>query len=135
VYGFETENETSALIMEYVPGTTLASRLKDGGALPVDDVVEFGIQIAAGLECAHDAGIVHRDLKPRNIIITPERRVKVLDFGLAKVLESDTASAGDDVGAHTVTLDRTRIGAVIGTPAYLSPEQSRGDVADEQSDI
>src|SRR5205085_9835276 len=111
------------LVMELVEGETLAARLRNG-PVPVDQAVRLAISIADALAAAHAAGIVHRDLKPGNIMITPEERVKLLDFGLAK-LESNLDS----------DVTRTAAGAIMGTFAYMSPEQVQGQPADARSDI
>lgn len=129
IYGVEetapgTPDPVRGLVLELVEGDTLAERLARG-PLPVADVVAIARQIADALEAAHERGIVHRDLKPANIKITPTGVVKVLDFGIAKVAARD-----DD---ETKVL--TREGAVIGTAAYMSPEQTRGQNVDKRSDI
>ena len=116
--------------MELVPGETLAERLRRG-ALRVREALDICRQIAAGLEAAHDAGIVHRDLKPANITITPDKRVKLLDFGLAKSFEASENGAEPTAAAS----DATREGMMLGTPAYMSPEQARGQVVDRRTDI
>jgi eukaryotic-like serine/threonine-protein kinase len=115
------------LAMEFVPGTDLLS-LVSARPLPVARVVELAVQIAAGLEAAHAAGVVHRDLKPANVRVTPEGRVKVLDFGLARILAPPPAGATD--GAW-----RTSEGRIMGTGPYMAPEQSHGGVVDERSDL
>jgi eukaryotic-like serine/threonine-protein kinase len=130
LYGLEQHDNQRFLVMELVPGQTLAARLRRG-ALPMPEALEICRQIADGLEAAHDAGIIHRDLKPANITITPDGRVKLLDFGLAKAL--DTHERGVD---PTVAVsEATREGAVLGTPAYMSPEQARGKPVDRRTDI
>jgi serine/threonine protein kinase len=117
------------LIMELVPGDTLARHLEPG-ALPVGDTLTIAQQVADALDAAHDRGIVHRDLKPANIKLTPEGRVKVLDFGLAKSMESQA-------GRSQPTVDdlATQEGVLLGTPAYMSPEQARGKPVDKRTDI
>jgi serine/threonine-protein kinase len=122
---FEKEQDSDYLVLEYVPGETLAQRIA-GKALTVREALLIGQQIAEAVSAAHNKGIIHRDLKPGNIKITPEGRVKVLDFGLAKPAGSDAAR--DD---NTVT----QPGSIIGTPAYMSPEQIRGDSVDRHTDI
>jgi len=120
------------LVMELAEGETLADRIKKG-AIPVDDALPIALQIAEGLEAAHEQGIIHRDLKPANVMLSPEGKVKILDFGIAKPLE---APAGEGEGdTRTVTTPPTRPGVVMGTPAYMSPEQLRGERADRRSDI
>jgi serine/threonine-protein kinase len=116
--------------MELVEGQTLSARLA-AGALPVEEVLRFGLQLTDALAHAHKRGVIHRDLKSANIVITPEGRAKVLDFGLAKRLKGET---GED--ATTLTQDTvTSTGVVAGTPAYMSPEQFRGQPVDARSDI
>ncbi|MSV27693.1 MAG: serine/threonine protein kinase [Bryobacterales bacterium] len=121
IYGVEER----AIVMELVEGRTPA------GPMPVEDVLPIARQIAEALEYAHEKGIIHRDLKPGNIMVTPQGRVKVLDFGLAKALSSE-ASAGHN--AATLTMG-TMAGAILGTPAYMSPEQARGREVDRRADI
>ena len=118
------------LVMELIGGETLADRLRRA-PMPVDEALAIGKQVAAALRAAHDRGIVHRDLKPANVKITPDGRVKVLDFGLAKLEQSNAAIALDD----SPTEPATRAGAVVGTAAYMSPEQARGQDVDKRTDI
>ncbi len=113
------------LVLEYVPGDTLAQRIARK-PLKYQEALSIGQQIAEAISAAHDKGVIHRDLKPGNIKITPEGRVKVLDFGLAK-------PSGDEAAHHDSTI--TRPGAIIGTPAYMSPEQARGKETDHRTDI
>lgn len=129
IHGVEEQDGTRVLVLELVDGETLAERLR-GGPGPVDEALALALQLAQAVEAAHDKGVIHRDLKPANIKITPDQRVKVLDFGIAKAI---AAAAGDDDG--TITLDPTRTGVVIGTPAYMSPEQARGEPVGVQADI
>lgn len=117
------------LVMELVEGRTLAERIRLG-AIPIEEVLSIGRQIAEALEAAHERGIVHRDLKPANIKVTPDGRVKVLDFGLAKALGKD----GLPDGSSTITED-TEAGAILGTAPYMSPEQAQGLVVDKRTDI
>ena len=134
VHGLEECGGVHYLILELVPGLTLAKRIA-GGSLPIGEALGVSRQIAAALEAAHEKAIVHRDLKPANVKITPEGKVKVLDFGLAKALE---APASDDPcfsQSPTVTAERTEIGTVLGTAAYMSPEQARGRPVDKRTDI
>jgi len=125
VYDFNTEDEIDFLVMEYIPGETLGQRLAKG-TLPEKEWISISLQIAAALEEAHEQGIVHQDLKPGNIMVTPKGQVKVLDFGLARLLDADT---GAEV---TATLTQTD-GA--GTLPYMAPEQLRGDPVDARTDI
>jgi len=122
VYGLEG----NALVMEYVPGTTLA------GPLSLDEAMGIARQIADALEAAHEKGIVHRDLKPANIKITPDGKVKVLDFGLAKAMDEAPADLSH---SPTMSLAATRAGAILGTAAYMAPEQARGKAVDKRADI
>ena len=122
-----------ALVMELVPGQTLAARIK-AGAIPLDDALRLSAQMVDALSAAHDKGITHRDFKPANVMITPEGVVKVLDFGLAAVSQpSADSSAGTNVA--TLTMSPTSAGMIMGTAPYMSPEQARGNQADRRSDI
>src|SRR6202007_2029568 len=111
-----------------VAGEDLAERLKRG-ALPIEDVIDVARQLAEALEGAHDAGVVHRDLKHANIQVTPDGKVKVLDFGLAKAFDRDPASSSSGAAVSmspTMTVAATLAGVIVGTAAYMSPEQARG---------
>jgi serine/threonine protein kinase len=141
VYGFESatlEDDSTAhfLAMELVEGEDLSERLKRG-AIPVDETLEIAKQIAEALEEAHEHGIVHRDLKPANVKVTPDGKVKVLDFGLAKAFTDDptTSSSGDVSHSPTLSAQGTRAGMILGTAAYMSPEQARGKAVDKRADI
>jgi Tol biopolymer transport system component len=141
VYGFESAtlpdgSTTHFLAMELVPGEDLAERLKRG-AIPVDDALEIAKQIAHALEEAHEKGIVHRDLKPANVKVTEDGKVKVLDFGLAKVWAADARSgSGPDLSqSPTLAHTGTQVGVMLGTAAYMSPEQARGKPVDKRADI
>ena len=133
IYGFEESNGARALVIELVEGPTLAERIAQG-AIPIDELLCLTKQIAEGLEYAHERGIVHRDLKPANIKITPDGTVKILDFGLAKALEGDPASI-DISSSPTLSRMTTHAGVILGTAAYMSPEQARGKNADRRTDI
>ncbi|MGH9734793.1 MAG: protein kinase domain-containing protein [Candidatus Acidiferrales bacterium] len=133
IYGFEDSGNMYALVMELVEGLTLAERIK-GCAVPLDEALPLAKQICEALEYAHERGIIHRDLKPSNIKITAEGHAKVLDFGLAKALEGD-AAATDISNSPTLSAVATRAGFLLGTAAYMSPEQARGKNADRRSDI
>jgi serine/threonine-protein kinase len=133
IHGFEQGEGVRALVMELVEGEELADRIQRG-ALPVDEAVRLAAQIALALEDAHERGIVHRDLKPANVKITPEGRVKVLDFGLAKALEDD-ASAVDLSHSPTISLAATQAGMILGTAGYMSPEQAAAQPTDRRADI
>lgn len=130
VYELGNHEGTPYLVSELLEGETLRERLKRG-ALPVRKVVQHGIQIARGLAAAHDKGIVHRDLKPENLFLTKDGQVKILDFGLAHMVE-EAESTGT---AKPINQDRTDPELVVGTPSYMSPEQVKGRGADQRSDI
>ena len=143
IYGFEESDSgegsglgvVRALVLELVDGPTLADRIAEG-PLPVDEVVSIARQICEALELAHEQGIVHRDLKPANIKVRPDGAVKVLDFGLAKALEPTTISGSDVTASPTITSPAlTRMGVILGTAAYMSPEAARGRAADKRSDV
>jgi serine/threonine protein kinase len=122
------------LVMELVEGPTLSERIRQG-AVPLDEALKIARQIAAALEDAHEKGIVHRDLKPGNIILRPDGTVKVLDFGLAKVIDK-TPSGEHFEHSQSPTLDPvSRVGMVVGTAAYMPPEQARGKLVDKRADI
>ncbi len=134
IYGLEHSDGAQFLVMELVSGETLQERLKRDGAVPIEEALAIAKQIAEALEAAHEKGIIHRDLKPANVKVTPEGKVKVLDFGLAKAFEGD--SNNEDMG-NSPTLSRaaTMHGVILGTAAYMSPEQARGKVVDKRTDI
>jgi len=123
------------LAMELVKGQNLRARLRDG-PLSIPEAVEYAAQVTEGLARAHDSGIVHRDLKPENIVIGEDGRPKILDFGLAKVIEEQTRTLPSDLAeAETASLQLTRHGMAMGTPVYMSPEQARGEQVDFRTDI
>ena len=124
LYGMEQANGRHFLVMELVEGETLADRLRRG-PMPVEESLTIARQIAEALEAAHEKGVVHRDLKPANVKITPDEKVKVLDFGLAKVMEIETAS-GAVANSPTLSMMATQAGMILGTAAYMSPEQAKG---------
>jgi serine/threonine-protein kinase len=135
IHGLEEGDGTLALAMECVDGEDLAQRLVRG-AIPVDEAIAIAKQIAEALEEAHEHGIVHRDLKPANVKLTADGKVKVLDFGLAKALEGDAATGSPDLShSPTMTNQGTVAGIILGTAAYMSPEQARGKRVDKRSDI
>jgi eukaryotic-like serine/threonine-protein kinase len=121
------------LVLEFVPGDTLADRIARG-PLPLAEALPLARQIVEALEVAHQSGVIHRDLKPANIKLTAEGDVKVLDFGLAKVAESALA-ASNPAASPTLTLEATRAGMILGTAAYMPPEQARGAVVDKRADV
>jgi Tol biopolymer transport system component len=133
IYGFLEQESVRALVLELVAGPTVAERLR-GGALPLGTALTIARQIAAALEAAHERGIVHRDLKPANIKLTADGAVKVLDFGIAKMIAPDPAD-GEDAETAAPIAGATRAGAMIGTPGYMSPEQLRGQSVDRRTDI
>jgi hypothetical protein len=133
VYGLEEAGGKRFLVLELVEGETLAQRIAKG-PLPVDETLEVCRQIAEGLEAAHEKGVIHRDLKPANVKITPEGKVKVLDFGLAKAFQGEMATA-DASHSPTLTDQMTRPGVILGTAAYMSPEQAKGKTVNKRADI
>ncbi len=136
IYGLERFDGQTALIMELVEGPTLAERIVDG-PIPVDEALSIARQVAEALGAAHEQGIIHRDLKPANLKVRPDGTVKVLDFGLAKVVTVEPGAIGSAV-SHSPTLTtptQTRAGVVLGTAAYMSPEQARGKPVDRRTDI
>src|SRR5215469_16624759 len=130
IYGVEEQ----ALVMELVEGPTLAERI-ERGRIPLDEALVLARQIAEALEYAHERGVIHRDLKPANIKITPDGRVKVLDFGLAKAVSNEPTAAVDPISSPTLTMRSTQPGVILGTAAYMSPEQARGQNVDRRADI
>jgi hypothetical protein len=131
IYGLEHADGVQALVLELVDGETLADRIARG-PIPLNEAMTMARQIADALEAAHEKGIVHRDLKPANIKITPDGVVKVLDFGLAKAAY---AEAADLTQSPSLTVGGTREGIILGTAAYMSPEQARGRSADKRADV
>jgi TolB-like protein/Flp pilus assembly protein TadD len=131
LYDISMDSGTDFLVMEYVQGQTLENLIPSDG-LPFDMVTEYGVQIASALAAAHSAGIVHRDIKPANIMVTHDNQIKVLDFGIAKL----TTLIGNSPDVETSTaIQGTIPGMVVGTVAYMSPEQTRGEPVDARSDI
>ncbi len=133
IYGFEESNGVQALVLELVEGPTLADRIA-GGPVPLDEALPIARQIAEALEAAHEHGIIHRDLKPSNVKLRPDGTIKVLDFGLAKVLSHQLEPG--DVDAPTITAPfETEAGRLLGTAAYMSPEQASGQAIDTRTDM
>ena len=149
IYGLEQHDGVHSLVMELVDGMTLHDRIttavapsgdsagRPRAAIPLAEALGCAAQIVEALDAAHDRGIVHRDLKPANIKITEDRRVKVLDFGLAKAMDPDTSGSSPANLSHspTLTIGATSTGVILGTAAYMSPEQARGKTVDKRSDV
>ncbi len=133
IYGLEEAEGVRFLALELVPGETLAERVAKG-PVPVEEALEICRQIAEGVEAAHEKGIIHRDLKPANVKVTPEGKVKILDFGLAKAFE-DEAPVTDISQSPTLTEGMTQAGVILGTAAYMSPEQAKGKAVGKRADI
>jgi serine/threonine protein kinase len=131
IYGLEDWNNLRVLVLELVEGPTLADRIT-GSAIPLEEVLAIVRQIAEAVAYAHEKGVIHRDLKPANIKITPEGNVKVLDFGLAKVLQGPNNL--DPLHSPTIS-NPTLEGMILGTAAYMSPEQAKGKPVDKRADI
>jgi len=136
IFSLEDDDGCHFLVMELVEGEDLSTRIRRG-PIPPNEALEIARQIAAALEAAHEMGIVHRDLKPANVKLTPDGQVKVLDFGLAKAREDNAGQAsGTDLSeSPTIAPDMTREGMILGTAAYMSPEQARGRAVDVRADI
>jgi len=129
IYGVAESENSRALAMELVEGTDLPC------PLPFEIARDYARQIAEALEYAHERGVIHRDLKPANIKVTPEGTVKLLDFGLAKAIEGPRAEPGDSTTSPTITLGQTQMGVVMGSAAYMAPEQAAGANVDRRADI
>ena len=134
IYGLEESGGMTALVMELVEGDDLSQRIARG-ALPLDEALPIAKQIAEALEAAHDQGIIHRDLKPANIKVRGDGAVKVLDFGLAKAMDQAGASAVNAANSPTLTGHATALGMILGTAAYMAPEQAKGRAVDKRADI
>src|ERR1700674_4316456 len=134
IFGLEHSDGTHYLVMELVNGETLQERVKREGAVPLEEALTIAKQIAEALEAAHEKSIIHRDLKPANVKVTSEGKVKVLDFGLAKAFAGDTST--EDIGnSPTLSGAATMQGVILGTAAYMSPEQAKGKAVDKRTDI
>ena len=133
LHGLENSGNTQFLVMEVVEGETLAERIARG-PIPVDEALALFKDIAEGLEAAHVKAVVHRDLKPANIKIGPDEKPKILDFGLAKAFVGEAGAGADSSQSPTLTKG-TALGAIVGTAAYMSPEQARGKAVDQRTDI
>src|ERR1039457_2059905 len=134
IYGLEHSDGTHYLVMELVSGENLAERVRRDGAVPVEEALTIAKQIAEALEAAHEKSIIHRDLKPANVKLTPEGKVKVLDFGLAKAFAGDVSTV-DMSNSPTLSMAATMQGVILGTAAYMSPEQAKGKTVDKRTDI
>ena len=134
IYGLEKTPDFTALVMELVEGDDLSSRIARG-AIPIDEALPIARQIADALDAAHEQGIIHRDLKPANIKIRADGTVKVLDFGLAKAMDPAGTSRVDAINSPTVTAHATQMGMILGTAAYMAPEQAKGRSVDRRADI
>ncbi len=133
IYGLEAFDQTNFLVLELVEGETLADQIKKG-PIPIEESLKLALQIAEALEAAHEKGVIHRDLKPANIKVTPDGKVKVLDFGLAKAFAGEQAELNLS-NSPTLSNAATQQGVILGTAAYMSPEQARGESVDKKADI
>ncbi|HEY6930302.1 MAG TPA: serine/threonine-protein kinase, partial [Thermoanaerobaculia bacterium] len=131
VYDLGSHDGAPYIVTELLEGETLRARLS-GGAIPVRKAIDYAVQLAKGLAAAHEKGIVHRDLKPENIFLTNDGRVKILDFGLAKLTQPEGQSGPQ---TNLPTASATEPGVVMGTLGYMSPEQVKGHPADQRSDL
>jgi serine/threonine-protein kinase len=133
IYGLEEASDTRFIVLELVEGDTLAGALQRG-PIPAENALKLGLQIATGIEAAHEKGVIHRDLKPANIKITPDGKIKVLDFGLAKAFDADPRESSLS-NSPTLSMAATGKGIILGTAAYMSPEQARGTSVDHRTDV
>ena len=133
LHGLEEQDGRRFLVMELVPGHDLSVRLAQGPLAP-EDALELAGQVADALEAAHESSVIHRDLKPANILVTDDGQAKVLDFGLAKAFDVDGMSSGDSM-SPTLTTPATQAGVILGTAAYMSPEQAKGRAVDRRADV
>ena len=134
IYGVEDADGVPALVMELVEGPTLADRIASG-PMPLEEALPVARQIAEALDAAHEQGIIHRDLKPANIKVRPDGTVKVLDFGLAKAVDPAGVSQVNATRSPTISMHATQAGIILGTAAYMSPEQARGKLVDKRADV
>src|SRR4030095_14557227 len=133
IYDIGEQDGRAFIAMEFIDGETLRSHIH-GKALPLEEMLKLGTQIAEALDAAHAEGIIHRDIKPANIFVTKRGQAKVLDFGLAKFVPKELASASEDFGGESSD-SNSIVGIISGTPSYMSPEQIRGDDLDPRTDI
>ena len=134
IHGFHHEEGAYFLVMELVEGEDLSQRL-ERGALPLQEAVAIGVQVAEALEAAHENGVIHRDLKPANIQLTPEGKIKVLDFGLAKAYDAVSPLSSASLSPTLTAAAATQAGVIMGTAAYMDPEQAKGKSVDKRADI
>jgi Tol biopolymer transport system component len=134
IYGLEDSGGVPALVLELVDGPTLADRIAHG-AIPIGEALPIAAQVADALEAAHEQGIIHRDLKPANIKVREDGTVKVLDFGLAKAFDPSPSTGSDPMNSPTISLHATHVGVILGTAAYMSPEQAKGRAVDRRADL
>jgi serine/threonine protein kinase len=133
IHGLEESEGIHFLVMELIEGETLKDRIKSG-PIPVEEALKLALQMAEALEAAHEKGVIHRDLKPANIKVTPEGKVKILDFGLAKAYAGDQGNI-NLADSPTISAAATQQGVILGTAAYMSPEQAKGKSVDKRADI
>jgi serine/threonine protein kinase len=133
IYGLEESEGAHFLVMELIEGDTLRDRIKSG-PIPVEEALQLALQMAEALEAAHEKGVIHRDLKPANIKVTPDGKVKILDFGLAKAYAGDEGNI-NLADSPTISAAATQQGVILGTAAYMSPEQAKGKPVDKRADI
>ena len=133
IHGLEDSEGTHFLVMELIEGDTLADRIKSS-PIPIEEALKLALQIAEALEAAHEKGVIHRDLKPANIKVTPDGKIKVLDFGLAKAFAGEQSDLNMS-NSPTLSDMATQQGVILGTAAYMSPEQARGKEVDKRADI
>ena len=134
IYEVGAHESVHFIVMELAPGESLADRIA-GGALELEEALPMALKMATALEAAHEQGIMHRDLKPANIQVSDDGDIKILDFGLAKAFEEDGSPVSALSNSPTVSRHATQAGVLMGTAAYMSPEQARGKTADRRSDI
>jgi Tol biopolymer transport system component len=133
IYGFEESNGTHFLVLELIEGDTLTDRI-NARPIPVEESLILALQIAEALEAAHEKGVIHRDLKPANIKVTPDGKVKILDFGLAKAFAGEQEDLNLS-NSPTLSVAATQQGVILGTAAYMSPEQAKGKPVDKRADV
>ena len=135
IYDIGEQDNVPFIAMEFIDGETLRQHI-NGKPLPIEEILDLGIQIADALDVAHSKGIIHRDIKPSNVFVTKRGQAKVLDFGLAKLVPKGVLqSAGDDTSSKSTEENVSIVGIISGTPAYMSPEHVRGDDLDPRADI